>query len=92
MESEEEGEAVTPVVASLPYYSAVPSMLANTDMVATLPERLAHRFANSGPYVVLDLSYEPTKVLIEAMWHERGEGDAGLQWLLGEPAGVVSER
>lgn len=72
------------VAVSVPHYAAVPPMLLVTDMVATLPRRLALRAAEQDTLVVLDLPYEPLAVPIEAVWHQRADGDAGARWLLGE--------
>lgn len=68
----------------VPYYAAVPLMLATTDMVATLPLSLARIAVDQEHLVLLDLPWEPVKVKIEAVWHQRGERDPGLQWLLGQ--------
>lgn len=74
------------VAVSVPYYAAVPPMLAATDMVATLPLSLARRAAEEGRLAVLDLPYEPLAVQVEAVWHQRADRDAGLQWLIAELA------
>lgn len=72
------------VSVSVPYYSAIPPMLQETDMVATLPRRLALSAAASGALAILDLPYEPLTVTLEAIWHQRVEQDSGAQWLIGE--------
>lgn len=72
------------VAVSVPHYAAVPPMLALTDMVATLPRSMAEREASNGTVVILDLPYEPLAVPLEAVWHQRVDGDAGAQWLIGE--------
>jgi DNA-binding transcriptional LysR family regulator len=69
------------VAVSVPTYAAVPPMLLATDMVATLPHRLALRAAKHEGLVLLDLPYEPLSVSVEAVWHQRAERDAGRQWL-----------
>jgi DNA-binding transcriptional LysR family regulator len=80
---------VAHVAVSLPYFAAVPEILSQTDMVATLPERLARRLTQAGTHVALDLPYEPLQVTLEAIWHQRTEGDRGVQWLLGEMVDVM---
>ncbi len=87
--SAKDKDVVGHVAVSLPHYAAVPDILAGTDMVATLPERLAVRAADQGVLTILDLPYEPLIVDVEAIWHSRGERDAGLQWLLGEMAAAA---
>jgi DNA-binding transcriptional LysR family regulator len=82
--SAKDKDVVGHVAVSLPHYAAVPEILAATDMVATLPERLARRAMDNGTLVILDLPYEPLNVDVEAVWHQRAERDSGVQWLLKE--------
>jgi len=70
------------VAVSVPHYAAVAPILLASDLVATLPRRLAERAAALEGLVVLDLPYEPLAVPIEAIWHQRTERDTGLRWLL----------
>ena len=72
------------VAVSVPHYAAVPPMLRLTDMVATLPRRLALHEAAHGDLVMPDMPYEPLAVPVEALWHQRADRDAGTQWLIGE--------
>lgn len=69
------------VALSLPHYATVPDILAATDMVATLPARLARRGVEQGILAILDLPYEPLTVRFDAIWHERSDQDAGVRWL-----------
>lgn len=75
-------EAGSHVAVSLPHYAAIPHILRETDMVATLPERLARQGVESGMLAMLDLPYEPLKVPVEVVWHNRADRDPGLSWLL----------
>lgn len=84
--SAKDKDMVGHVAVSLPHFAAVPDILSGTDMVATLPERLARRAVGQGVLTILDLPYDPLVVTIEAILHQRAERDAGLQWLLGEMA------
>jgi DNA-binding transcriptional LysR family regulator len=84
--SAKDKDVVGHVAVSLPHYAAVPDILCGTDMVATLPERLALRAVDRGMLAILDLPYDPLIVNFEAIWHHRADRDAGLQWLLGEMA------
>ncbi|MGE4373146.1 MAG: LysR family transcriptional regulator [Xanthobacter sp.] len=82
---------VSHVAVSLPYYSAVPQLLAVTDMLATVPERLARLMEARGEVVVLDLPYTPFVAPVDAIWPRRGDQDAGLQWLLRQLVDVAPE-
>lgn len=77
-------DVVGRVAVSVPYYAAVPSMLGTTDMIATVPLSLARISVAQGRMVILDLPYEPLTVRVEAIWHQRGERDPGLQWLIAQ--------
>jgi DNA-binding transcriptional LysR family regulator len=82
---------VARIAATVPNYAAVLPSIEATDMVATLPARLARSAARHGRLVMLELPYTPLSVNVEAVWHERGETDAALCWLLGEVAAAGFE-
>ena len=65
----------------VPYFAAVPPMLEVTDMVATLPRRLALRLAERDSIVLLKLPYKPITVEVEMVWHGRVARDPGLRWI-----------
>ena len=70
----------------VPYFAAVAPLLQATDMVATLPRRLALWLASQTPIVLLDLPYPPITIDIEMVWHERSNRDNGFEWLRRELA------
>jgi DNA-binding transcriptional LysR family regulator len=72
------------VAVSVPYYAAVGPMLLVSDMVATLPRRLAEVVAKQQPLALLDLPYEPLTVPVEAVWHQRSDRDSGILWLISQ--------
>jgi DNA-binding transcriptional LysR family regulator len=82
-ENEKDG-LIGRVAVSLPHYSAVANLVGRSDMVATLPRSIALREAARERLVMLELPYDPLQVKVEAVWHERGDQDAGLQWFVGE--------
>lgn len=66
---------------SVPHFIAVAPTLASTDMVATVPERLAERSVK--PF---NLTYVPhpadlPAIGISLLWHSKVHRDAGNQWL-----------
>jgi DNA-binding transcriptional LysR family regulator len=65
----------------VPYFAAVVPMLEVTDMVATLPRRLALRLAERDSIVLLKLPYNPITVEVEMVWHERVGSDPGFRWI-----------
>lgn len=80
----EDCDAVGHVAVSLPHYAAVADILVATDMVATLPSRLARRWADQGRLALLELPHAPYQGTVDVIWHQRGDGDAALQWLVHE--------
>ena len=85
IETAEDGsEFVGRVAVSVPHFNAVAPMLEQTDMIATLPRRLALHAAGQGSLVCLEMPYDALEVPVEAIWHQRSDEDAGLTWLLKE--------
>ena len=77
------------VAVCVPHFGAVPPLLQATDMVATLPRRLALWTAAHFPLVLLDLPYTPKTVDIEMVCDQSVDRDKGLQWLIDELAASV---
>jgi DNA-binding transcriptional LysR family regulator len=75
----------------VPHFAVVPPLLQTTDMVATLPRRLALWAAAHFPLVLLDLPYTPITVDVEMVSHHSADRDKGLQWLIDEVAASMSE-
>ncbi|ASR45175.1 LysR family transcriptional regulator [Xanthomonas citri pv. mangiferaeindicae] len=79
------------VVMSTESYATAPALVANTDLLCTLPGRLLQRFGAS-----LDLFAPPLalpKVTISAYWHPRSRDDAASVWFrkqLFQAAGATS--
>lgn len=72
------------VAVRVPHFAAVPPLLLTTDMLATLPRRLALWTVGQFPFVLLDLPYKPQRVDIEMVWDRSASQDEGLQWLIDE--------
>ena len=84
IETANNGGPVGRVAVTVPNYGPVAPILEQTNMIATLPRRLALQVARHGSLVMLDLPYEPLQVRVDAVWHQRAERDGGLRWLVGE--------
>ena len=70
------------VALTLPSYGSVAAVVESTDMIATLPRRLAERSVERDGLVMLELPYSPLSVPVEAVWHERSDSNPGLSWLI----------
>jgi DNA-binding transcriptional LysR family regulator len=75
----------------VPHFAAMAPFLQLTDMVATLPRRLALWAAAHAPLVLLDLPYPSMTVDIEMLWDESADEDQGLQWLVNELAASIGD-
>jgi DNA-binding transcriptional LysR family regulator len=75
----------------------VPSILlpayivAQSDLLATLPSRLAHRFTATHPVDVVDLPFEAPSLNFTMVWHERSHPVAAHRWVRSVIHQAVSE-
>lgn len=76
------------VVVAVPGYGAVASLVAATDMVATILGRVAESLP--GDFIVHPLPLPATEYLYAAAWHPRHHDDAGHRWLRTLLASVTS--
>ncbi len=69
------------VVLFTPHYLVAPWVLASTDLIAALPERVARRFAEAFPLTVVpvELPHEPLRV--QQLWHPHRQQDPAHRWL-----------
>lgn len=71
------------VVLTVPHFVAVGHILQSTDLVATVPERLADRMVR--PFGLATSTHPATlpEVAINVFWHAKFHRDLGNQWLRG---------
>jgi DNA-binding transcriptional LysR family regulator len=77
-----ERAGVAPRIAlRVPHFTVVPMILERSDLVLTLPQRVAEVFESRGRLKSLPppVAIPPADVAVH--WHERFEGDAGNRWL-----------
>ena len=70
-------------------FLTIPAILAGTDMLATLPARLAETFTAQHNLQVLELPVRVPRIRYAAYWHERSHRDAGHRWLRDELRAVA---
>ena len=65
----------------VPHFTVAPMVLERTDLILTLPARVAHVFEKRGRLKTLPppLPIPPAEVAVH--WHERFEADPGNRWL-----------
>lgn len=69
------------IALALPHFSVLPRILAQSDLAATLPLRIAKLFNEERQFVVYALPVEIPQVEVTMHWHEDFENDSGNQWL-----------
>lgn len=69
------------VQLTVPHYVALGQVLARTDLVATVPERLAERLAGPHGLVSRPLGLKLPTSTIAQLWHAHLHRDPGHQWL-----------
>jgi DNA-binding transcriptional LysR family regulator len=74
------------VALSVPHFLFVLSVLASTDLVAMVPERLVR---NSGALRVVEAPVDVPGYEMAMLWHERSHRDPAHQWLREQVAGAV---
>jgi len=65
----------------LPYFSTAPLLVAQSDMLLTLPTRTAQYFARAGNLQCLKAPLEIPKFAYIQVWHRRTELDPAMIWL-----------
>lgn len=78
------------VVASFPYHLAAPEIVANTDCIVTLSERIARLYSWPDVKVLpLPLNFEP--YMETMLWHQRDDDDTTHRWLRNTVSGIAAE-
>ncbi|MDN7718536.1 LysR family transcriptional regulator [Burkholderia gladioli] len=68
------------VGVDVPYLLAVPSLVANSDYIAAIPDELAALFARLAHVDVFPLPIELPDLTVQQFWHARHHNDAGHRW------------
>lgn len=69
------------VIATLPSFLMAPRLIRGTDLVLTVPERIAQAVAGELGLLEVPLPFEFGRFVLHQFWHERTERDAAGQWL-----------
>jgi DNA-binding transcriptional LysR family regulator len=71
------------IALDIPQFSVLPQILERSDLVVTLPARIAKLFTASGQFVVYQLPVELPAAEITLHWHADFDSDVGNRWLRG---------
>jgi DNA-binding transcriptional LysR family regulator len=69
------------IAVRVPHFWCIPHIIMRTDMVASVPRRLASQFATRFGLTIIEDPFGPYKVTVEAIWHHRAETDRTVTWL-----------
>ena len=69
------------LAVEVPYFSLVPGLLVGSDLVATVPERVATHFALRGDFEVLAPPLPLPDIDICMAWHPAFAADPAQAWL-----------
>ncbi len=80
-EALERAGAARHIALRVPHFTVVPMVLERTDLILTLPARVAAVFERRATLksLALPIAIPPAEVAVH--WHERFEGDPGNRWL-----------
>lgn len=71
------------ICVQVPSFGMMPRILARTDLLATLPLRVANSFVQTLSLQVLPLPFEMPVLPVRAIWHERMHDNNAHRWLRG---------
>jgi DNA-binding transcriptional LysR family regulator len=69
------------IALSVPHFLVAPFILAHTDLIATLAERIAFTYADVLDLQVLSLPFETTGFTVRMLWHTKNSSDPAHVWL-----------
>ena len=67
-------------IVSVPIFSMVPSLIANTSMIATMHSMLANRLKQNFPIRLVEVPGSFPKIKEMVQWHRLRDHDLGLAW------------
>jgi DNA-binding transcriptional LysR family regulator len=69
------------IALRVPHFMVVPMILERTDLVVTVPSRVAKVFERMGPFKTLPAPVTIPPADVRVHWHERYDQDPGNRWL-----------
>jgi DNA-binding transcriptional LysR family regulator len=80
------------IAARVPDFLVVPMILARTELIVTLPSRVAVVFAQLGKFKVLELPIDMPSFEVRLHWHQRFHQDPANRWLREVMAELYAEQ
>jgi DNA-binding transcriptional LysR family regulator len=69
------------VALQIPHFSHIPQLVANTDLLVTLPSTVGRLFESTGFLRTLDIPVDIPHFEVRMFWHEHQEEKASHRWL-----------
>ncbi len=69
------------IAVTVPHFLSMPVMVQTTDLICTLPRRMAHLYADHFRLKSHAVPLRIPQFPVYLIWHQAAEGDAGHQWL-----------
>lgn len=70
------------VVLTTPHFASTPLIVAQSDLLVTVPEPLARYFAGAAANLrVVELPFEPPRIELKQFWHRKFHNDPRNRWL-----------
>ncbi len=69
------------VALSVPHAAVLPSIIAGTDLIATVPDRCAPALLASGGLTAVKVPFAVEQNHVRQWWHRRNDQDPGHRWL-----------
>lgn len=71
----------TCIAVSMPHYLSIPQVVSSTDLLMTIPSRLARSLARQVPLGISKLPVRIPGFAISLLWHPRTESDSAQAWV-----------
>jgi DNA-binding transcriptional LysR family regulator len=69
------------IAVSVPHFLVAPFLVAGSDLIMVMPERVARHYAATLPLRILEPPVGIEGFAVFQVWHERAEHDPGVTWL-----------
>lgn len=79
------------IAVRLPHFLVAPRIVAASDLLLSLPRRLAMHMAQSAPLELVELPLKVDMFSLSMIWHERAHGDPAQIWLRRQIAELLQE-
>ena len=69
------------IAVQSPHFASLPFIVAGTNLIATVPERIAKQFARQLRLQVLPVPLDLPAFRLTLLWHQRHHSDPAHRWL-----------